>query len=135
MTIALIQAALERRLFTLLAPADTAVENKAFTPKTGVPYARIFHLLNNPLDIDLERSTVQERGIFQVSLFYPLDAGRLPAMTRAQQIRELFKPVQFLNEGAVQVEINNTPRIGGGSPDGDRWHVPVSISWVSFETS
>lgn len=135
MSIALIQAALEKRLLSMAPTIATAVENKAFGPVDGVPYQRLHHLLNTPLDMDLERSMVQERGIFQVSLFYPLDAGRLPAMTRAQAIRDHFKPVLYLTEGAVRVEINDTPKIGGGMPDGDRWHVPVSIPWISFTTS
>lgn len=132
MSIALIEAVLEKRLLSMTPAIATAVENKAFTPVDGVPYQRLHHLLNTPVDMDLERSLVQERGIFQVSLYYPLDSGRVPAMTRAQAIRNHFKPVQYLYEGAVRVEINDTPRIGGGMPDGDRWQVPVSIPWIAF---
>lgn len=82
--------------------------------------------------MDLERSTVQERGIFQVSLFFPLDAGRVPAMARAQAIRDHFKPVQHLYEGAVRVEINDTPAISSGMVDGPWWMLVVSVRWISF---
>lgn len=132
MSITSIQAALEKRLLLITPAIETAVENKSFTPKTGVPYQRLHHLLNNPVDMDMERSTVQERGIFQVSLFYPLDGGRVPAMTRAQAIRAQFKPLLTLTEGGLRVLIKDTAKIGSGSPDGDRWHVPVSVYWQSF---
>ncbi len=129
-----IQAALERRLL-LMPSMDTATENNAHTPTTGIPYQRLHHLLNNPVDRAVTLDVTEDRGIFQVSLFYPVDGGRVPAMTRAQAIRDHFKPPLTLIEAGVKVEILRTPGIGSGSRDGDRWHVPVSIYWQSFNTA
>lgn len=134
-----IQAALERHLLLLppLAPDFRdwlATENKAFEPKPGIPYQRIHHLLNSPRDLTIERDLVQDRGIFQVSLFYGLDTGRVAAMARAEQIRAHFRPVQYLEEGGVTVEINDTPSISSGAPDGDRWRLVVSIAWTCFSS-
>lgn len=135
----LIQAALERHLLLLppLAPDVKdwwASENTAFEPKPGIPYQRIHHLINTPRDLTIERDLVQDRGIFQVSLFYGLDTGRVAAMTRAMQIRVHFRPVQYLEEGGTTVELNDTPSISSGAPDGDRWRVVVSVPWSSFSS-
>lgn len=132
MSMTLIQAALEKHLLSLTPAIATAYENKSYEPAAGIPYQRLHHLLNEPLDIDLEANTVQERGLFQVSLFYPLDVGRVLAMARALAIRNHFRPVQYLHEGSVRVDINDTPRIARGMPDGDRWHVAVTVRWSAF---
>lgn len=132
MSILKIQAALEKHLLSITPALATAVENKTFTPTANVPYQRISHLINDPVDVTLKRDTVQKRGILQVSLYYPLNAGRVPAMTRAELIAAHFAPVQLLAEDGVSVEIVDSPRIAGGMASDDRWFVPVSIRWQAF---
>lgn len=129
-----IQAALERRL--LLMPAmPTAFENSAFKPEQGVAYQRVFHLINKPNDMTLGLDAVEQKGFMQVSLFYPLDQGRVPAITKAQAVATHFKPPLTLTESGVRVLILGTAQIAQGTPDGDRWHVPVSIPWRAFITN
>lgn len=135
MSIPLIQAALEQRLATLTPAMATAYENATFTPVTGVAYQRINMLVNRPVDHAVTMDVTEQRGIFQVSLFYPQGTGRGAAQARAELIKALFKPPLTLTNGAVKVEINKTAHIGGGMPDGDRWMVPVSIYWQSFQTT
>lgn len=113
----------------------TAYENATFTPVTGTPYQRINMLVNRPVDHAVTMDVTEQRGIFQVSLFYPQGTGRGAAQARAELIKALFKPPLTLTNGAVKVEINKTVHIGGGMPDGDRWMVPVSIYWQSFQTT
>lgn len=132
MSITLIEAALEKRLLALTPALATATENNSYTPIAGTPYQRIRHLTNVPVDHAITLDVTEDRGILQVSLMYPSNAGRVPAKARAQAIRDQFKPPLILTEGAVKVEILKTPHIAGGFPDGDRWHVPVSISWQVF---
>lgn len=129
----LIQAALETRLATLTPALATAYENTVFTPVTGVPYQRINMMVNRPVDHALTMDVTEERGIFQVSLFYPQGTGRGAAQARAELIKALFKPPLALINGAVKVELVKTVHVGGGMPDGDRWMVPVSIYWQSFQ--
>ncbi len=131
----LIQAALETRLATLTPALATAYENTVFTPVTGVPYQRINMLVNRPVDHALTMDVTEERGIFQVSLFYPQGTGRGAAQARAELIKALFKPPLALTNGAVKVELMKTVHVGGGMPDGDRWMVPVSIYWQSFQAT
>lgn len=132
MSITQIEAALEKRLLALSPSVATAYENKTYAPITGTPYQRINHLTNTPRDVTLERDLTEERGIMQVSLFYPLNQGRVPAKTQALAIRDAFKPPLILTEGGIQIEIQRTPSIAGGMPDGDRYMVPVSIYWNAF---
>jgi hypothetical protein len=131
MSISAIQAALEKHLATLTPPLATAYENTAFAPVTGTPYQRVHMLVNRPVDRSLSNDMKEERGIFQVSLFFPQGQGRGAAQQRAQAIQDLFAPVQFLTEGTTTVSIYDPPHIAGGSPDGDRWHLPVSVYWRS----
>lgn len=135
MSLPLIQAALEQRLATLTPAMATAYENASFTPVTGTPYQRINMLVNRPVDHAVTMDVTEQRGIFQVSLFYQQGTGRGAAQARAELIKALFKPPLTLTNGAVKVEINKTVHIGGGMPDGDRWMVPVSIYWQSFQTT
>lgn len=130
MSIHLIEAALETHLLKMPTMA-TAYENKTFQPVDGTPYQRINHLSNTPVDHNLGMDVIEDRGIMQVSLFYPLNGGRVPAKTRAQAIRDHFKAPMELTQGAITVEILLTPAIGSGDPDGDRYMVPVSIYWRS----
>lgn len=132
MTIALIEAALEDRLLAITPAIATAFENKTFTPVVGTEYQRINHLTNTPVDHAVTLDVTEDRGILQVSLFYPLDKGRVPAKTRAQLIRDQFNPPLTLTKGSGKVEITRTPSIGSGFADGDRYMVPVSIYWQSF---
>lgn len=135
MSLPLIQAALEQRLATLTPAMATAYENATFTPVTGVAYQRIHMLVNRPVDHAVTMDVTEERGIFQVSLFYQQGTGRGAAQTRAELIKAMFKPPLTLTNGAVKVELMKTAHIGGGMPDGDRWMVPVSIYWQSFKTN
>lgn len=68
----------------------------------------------------------------QIGVFCPADTGRVTAMQRAELIRAQFAPVQQLTEGAVRVEIIDTPRIASPMPDGGWWMVPVSVNWLAF---
>lgn len=127
-----VQAALERRLMSLSPQLATAFENLAFEPIAGQPYQRVHLLVNRPVDLGLANDGKEERGIFQISLFYPLNVGRVEAQIRAAQLQGLFKPPQDLAEQGITVLIRDTPFAGSGVPDGDRWHVPVSVYWRCF---
>ncbi len=135
MSLQLIQAALEAKLATLTPAMATAYENTSFTPVTGTPYQRVNMLINRPVDHALTLDVTEDRGIFQVSLFYPQGSGRGAAQARAELIRTLFAPPLTLTNGAVKVHITQTVQIGSGMPDADRWMVPVSIYWQSFKTT
>jgi hypothetical protein len=135
MTVSICKALLEARL-KALGTFPTALENVTFQPATGTPYQKAEHLIANP---DGEAfgsaSTYFQPGVFQVSLFYPLNTGDGAALARAEAIATHFKKGTTLTQGAVRVLINAVPKIASGRPDGDRWMIPVSIPWQSQLTS
>lgn len=131
MSIAAIQSALEKRLLALAPQLPTAWENVTFTPPSSM-WQRVNHLINVPRDLALERTLRMDRGIFQVTVHAPIGTGRLAAMQRAELIRDHFAPVMMLTEGAVRVDIVDTPRIASPMPDEAWWAVPVSVYWSAF---
>lgn len=131
MSIAAIQSALEKRLLALTPQLPTAWENVTFTPPSSM-WQRVNHLINVPRDLALERTLRMDRGIFQVTVHAPINTGRLAAMQRAELIRDHFAPVLMLTEGAVRVDIVDTPRIASPMPDEAWWAVPVSVYWSAF---
>ena len=131
MSIPLICAALEKKL-ALMASMPTAFENITFVPMASIAYQRVNHLINNPIDHALTADLTELRGLMQVTLCYPAGSGRGAAQVRAQAIVDHFKPVQYLTEGAIKVALTKTAQIAGGSVDGDRWTIPVTIAWTAF---
>jgi hypothetical protein len=131
MSIVAIRTALETRLNNMASPISYAWENLPFTPVSGVPYAQIYLLPADPDNPTMGDGFHRERGVFQISLFYPLQAGAGVAEARAELIKTAFARGQSMTSGAVTVRINKTPTIGHGRVDGDRWHVPVKIQYFA----
>lgn len=127
-----IQAALEARLMALAPAWPTAWQNLAFEPQTGVAWQKVDHLINTTRDIALERTLRKEQGIFQVTVYCPINTGRLAALQRAELIRDHYAPIQRLSDGGVYVDVVDTPRIASPMADEPWWAVPVSILWSAF---
>jgi len=131
MSIAAIRAALESKLNMITPALSTAWENVAFTPVAGTPYQACYVLRAEPNNATAGDKYYQERGIFQVNLFYPSNAGPSAAEARASSIRTAFKRGTVLISGTTYVQIISTPEIGPGRIEGDRWMVPVRIRWTA----
>jgi hypothetical protein len=127
-----IKAALEVALNGLSPPLATAWENTAFTPVLGTPYQYVRFLGFIPNNVEFGESH-QIDGFFQIDLMYPLLEGTGNILARAELIKALFKVgSSFTNNGLV-VNITETPQIGSGQNDGDRWKIVVRIyysAWV-----
>ena len=127
MTIAKIRAALEKQLATIAPVLATAYENMLLNPALGVPYQRSNLLPNKPADGQISGNLYFERGIYQVTLCYPMGVGPGQAEARAQLVKDAFKRGTSLVEGAVTVIMTNAPSVSGAMIDGDRFCIPVSI--------
>ena len=126
MSQSLIRAALETALNGMTPALATAFENNAFTPPASTtPYQMAFMLFAAPENPDMGRGITRERGIFQVTLCYPLQAGDGAARARADLLRATFYRSATFTIGAVKVIMERTPDVGAGSVSGDRWVVPV----------
>ena len=124
-----IRKALEKRLAAMPAALSTAYENVTFTPATGTPYQRANLLPNTPDNAVQGGKMYFDRGIFQVTLCYPMGTGPNTAESKAQAVRDWFWRGLSLVEGAITVHITDTPRISPALVDGDRFCVPVSVSY------
>ncbi|MDI6742659.1 MAG: phage tail terminator-like protein [Smithella sp.] len=131
MSLAAIRAALETRLNNMASPISYAWENTPFTPVAGVPYAAIYLMPATPDNPTMGDGFYREQGIFQISLFYPLQTGPKAAIVRGELIREAFKRGSSLVSGTVIVRIFRTPEIGQGRIEGDRWHLPCKIQFFA----
>ena|SRR3990167_5476424 len=122
----LIRAALEARLAAMSPALATAHENETYTPVNGTPYQRINLLRAQPENP--EAGTFRQAlGIFQVTLFYPQNAGPGAAEARAKLIADWFPRALSLTASGVTVTISRAAYIMAGFQDGDRWACPVRI--------
>jgi len=132
MSIATIRAALESRLNGISPALPTAWSNVAYTPTVGTAWQRVELLVNQPVDYAVTSDVVEQRGILQVTLFYPLGVGTATVAARAEAIRARFAPPQTLTSGGTSVEIVSSPFVSAGVPVDEWWALPVSIYWRSF---
>lgn len=131
MSIVTARVALETKLATVtFTGGATAYENVPYTPVAGTPYQAAYFMpsVDNPTMGD---GFYRIMGIFQVSLFYPLNKGSGTAATQAELIKTAFKRGTSLTSGAVTVKIDKTPDISQGRVEGDRWHIPIRISFYA----
>ena len=131
MSIISVRAALEAKLNAMTPALASSWENVPFTPVAGTAYQAAYVLPATPSNPTLGDGFYREQGLFQVSLFYPLQTGTLTAATRAQAIRTAFKRGTTMTSGSVKVIVDRTPEIGQGRVDGDRWMIPCKIRWYA----
>lgn len=129
MSLIKVRAALETALATITPAIQTAYENAAYAPVAGTPYQACYLMAAAPANPTLGDGFYRLQGVLQVSLFYPLMAGNTNASTQAEKIQALFKRGATFSNGGVTVRITATPSITSGSVDGERWFVPVKVSW------
>lgn len=127
MSLPLIRSALEVALAAMSPSLATAYQNADYTPVIGTPYQRAVVLLATPDDIEMTGALYVEQGIFQISLFYPLDNGPADAEARAELIRSTFYRGASFASGGVTVHVSNTPEIAPALIDQDRFMVPVRV--------
>ncbi len=132
MSLTTIRAALETRLNGMASPLPTAWENIRYSPTIGTAWQRVRLLVNDPIDRAVTADLAEHRGILEVSLFYPQNAGSSTAAAKAQAIADRFAPAQVLTSGSTRVEIGQTARIGTAFPLDEWFCIPVSIPWQSF---
>jgi hypothetical protein len=104
-----IRRAFEKRL-ALMSPAlPTAYENVNYTPVTGAAYQRASLLPAQPENVTLGDAYYREVGLFQVSLYYPVNVGSATAETRAESVISHFKRGTAMIEGGQTVLVTRTP--------------------------
>lgn len=131
MTISKIRAALETRL-SLLSPAlPTSFEN-GMLDAAGQPHHRVYLMPNKTATPGFDLVTKHEKGIYQVSVAYPINEGTTLGGARAELVRAHFPAGLKLTSGGVMTLIYEWPSIATGMPDGIFYVIPVSISYRAF---
>lgn len=127
----LIRRALEKRLAAMTPSMSTAWENAQFTPVSGTPYQRVNLMPNTPDNSTQGDKLYFERGIFQVTLCFPIGTGPASAEARSDALRAHFKRGTTLVETPIQVIVIETPKASPSMVDGDRYCVPIAIPYQS----
>lgn len=130
MSDASIRAALETRLAAQTPPIDTAYENATYSPSAATPYQRVELMRAQPENPTYD-AFKRKLGVMQVTLMYPQATGPGAAEARADALSAWFPRGLTLTSGAVTVIIDKTAYVMAGFQDGDRWSVPVRISYYS----
>lgn len=126
-----IRAALETALLAVSPSLQTAFENVNFEPVSGVAYQAAYVLFAQPANPEMGDTFKQEQGIFQINLRYPLGVGPGAAGAQAELIKALFHRAATFTAGGIIVTVQLTPWVGPGTIDGDRWAVPIRITFFA----
>ena len=132
MTIAAIQAALESRLYGISPAISTAWQNVEFAPFIGTPWQQVTLLVNTPVDHAVTLDVTEQRGLLQITLYYPGGVGTATALARANAVATRFAPPQTLTSGGTTVEILSTPQVGSGLALDGWWVIPIPVPGRSF---
>ena len=116
MTIAAIQAALGSRLYGISPAISTAWQNVEFAPVIGTPWQQVTLLVNTPVDHAVTLDVTEQRGVLQVTLYYPGGVGTCRARAR-QCCRHPLRAAAVADLWRHHRRILGTPQIGSGS----RW--------------
>lgn len=125
MSILAIRTALQTQLKATLS-IDLVFENASYTPVAGTPYAAAYVLFAQPINIEIGPGYT-DQGIFQVSLFYPQNAGPAAALAAAELIRTGFPVAASFVSGGTIVNIIATPEVAPARAEDDRFLVPVKV--------
>jgi len=119
----LAQTTLDTRLKALPSLGSAAIQwgNVGLTSQTAMYYAA--HFMPSSVKPELHGSD-HEMGIYQVSVFCPINAGTGAALVAAQAVIDWFKR-QVINGVSCGV-----PTLTRPIQDAAWWHVPVSIPFI-----
>lgn len=131
MSLIQVRTALQTQLATISPALATAYENEPYTPVAGTPYQQVTILRAQPDNLEIG-PIYTDRGILQVNLFYPLNAGAGAAEARAELIRTAFAYGSSFVSGGVTVTIIATPEVAPARAEDDRFLVPVRIRFSAF---
>lgn len=131
MSLLKISAAFEKKLKALDASFPTALENLPYTPVTGTAYQRIRILPATPENPTIGDNYHREVGFCEIVLFYPINTGRGAAQVKAEAIKNHFPRNLSLTEASQVIKLDRTPTVNMPIQDGDRYAIPITISYFS----
>ena len=107
-----------------------AYENAPFNPPVdGSAYVETRCLFAAPDDAQQGSLMFFERGVFQVTLCYPLSKGVGSSDAKAIAVRNWYARGTSLVRSGITTHVVDVPRIVSGISDNGIWRVPVSVNW------
>ena len=129
MSLPIIRRAFERHLGLISTGIATAYQNDSFTPDVNLPFQRVDLIPNTPDNQEMGDRSYVERGLFQITLAYPLNKGSGAAEARAQAIRLHFRRGLVLLEAGLRILVTKTPAIAPALLGSSRYEVPITVEW------
>lgn len=129
-----IRAALEARLLAMpdgIDRARTHFSNVKYVPVSGQPYQEVTIMPAPPFNYAGTSLRKRLSGIFQVKLAFPYGAGPGLAEEAAERLQAWFPQGLSVEANNVTTRIDRTPDIRPGRVEGDRWVVPVRVTYFA----
>ena len=129
-----IMSALQTRLLAMpsgIAKAQTAWPGTVFNPTADVPYQRVSLIPAPPLNYSGLSPFKRLSGIFQVDFCYPFGGGSGLADAQADALAAWFPQGLSATANSVTTRVDRTPEIKSGRVEGDRWVIPVRITYFA----
>jgi hypothetical protein len=127
-----IRYALLERLINMADVPTVVTENVPFTPSQGQIYIKESYLPAETTTVGTSGTSSDEyRGIYQVSIYLPMDIGSDAGYKLASDIRARFSKGLHLTRLGQIVQVQQVS-IAAAVPMESRWMIPVSINWRAF---
>lgn len=130
MNTAAIVKAFERRFKLRWAKEKIAWENFNFIVPAG-PYYEINFLFAKPVNLGYADEHTRLSGYCQVTMRFPANVGGGDARAEADQLALEFKRGLSLEADGVTTVVEETPEVGNGSNEGDRFVIRVKIRFYA----
>lgn len=134
----LCRQAYEGRLGTWAAARSPALrvryENVPFTPATGETYLHATQLPADTESDDLAGAHRAYRGVFQVSVYAPINTGSGAAAAIADELAALFVHNARLTSGAITVQQTTPASVAPALQFDSYYAVPVSLTYRADTT-
>lgn len=128
----MIHKALDKKLEQVakLAGVPVAWENVPFTPPSSGVYLEADYLPADNEDFTIQGTATMRRGVYQVTIVYPIDSGSQAAEKLAAAIVEAFPNNLAIPTEQTPVYVNGEPSVFSGIRDGTAYRMPVSIAYA-----
>lgn len=112
---------------------EIAWPNLTFAPAAAA-YLRVDNLRNATDRILIANDAPhRQQGIYQVTVMSPIDEGEVDPLEIGGLVADHFAAGTRLAFDGGQVRIDKRPDVASlRNGAGDRWMVPVSVSWLAF---
>lgn len=128
----MIHKALDKKLeqFAQAANIPVAWENTPFTPPVSGVYLEADFLPADNEDFTIQGIVSLRRGVYQVTVVYPVGSGSQAAEKLASAVSAAFSNNTALPTDGSPVYINGEPSVFSGFRDSTAYRMPVSIAYV-----